>query len=272
MLKICDSIGEISTYLGSADADANVNANAKYDHIYISFGSKYNQEFIYMTDRKGKQHTKWSNATEQIIPYFYREKENSLIICIDCFTPNELEKNIIKVNEIPLLPSNHIILYNSKATIQSIEEFMSYITNYFIQNEIPTEKLFIANYVRFISPNHTENYFEENIPKVIYKYLSHGSKKESYNNRFYQWFGYQNHTYNLLFNYNNYRHMIGYTNILFLLNAVYDEDCLSHNNLYMIQESGSSNKTSVKYLEIFLKNVIDITGFFEISLYDYFPK
>ena len=27
MLKICDSIGEISTYLGSADADANVNAN-----------------------------------------------------------------------------------------------------------------------------------------------------------------------------------------------------------------------------------------------------
>ena len=269
MITICNSIEEISSYL----------VNLKCENIYISVGSKYNEDFIYMTDKNGKKQAKWTNAMEQIIPNFYREKENSLIICVDCFSPLELEKNKIKIEELLLLPNNNIVLYNSNATIQSVEEFMSYMTRYLITHNIPAEKVLVTNFVRFISPNHTENYFEENIPKVIYKCLSERSNDNtriserenmSYNTRFYQWFGYQKHTYHLLYNYANYKFMIGYTNILFLLNTIYDEDSLSYNNLYMLQES--SHKTSPMYLEIFLKNVMDITGLSEISLYDYFTS
>jgi hypothetical protein len=220
-----------------------------------------------MTNKTGKQQPTWSNAMEQIAPHFYREKENSLILCVDSFNPQELEKNKNKIREIELLPD--IILYDTDNTIQSIEEFISYMTNYFIEKEIPTEKVLIANYVRFISPNHTENYFEENIPKVIYKGLSlHVAPQAamSYNTRFYQWFGYQPHTYHLLFNYHNYKYMVGYTNILYLLKDIYDEDYLSYSNIYMLQES------KTMYLEIFLKNTMDIMAPFDISLYDYFTK
>lgn len=262
MLTICKSIHEITASI----------ANQKYENIYISIGSKYNEEFIYMTNKTGKQQTKWSNAMEQIAPHFYREKENSLILCVDSFNPQELEKNKSKIREIVLL--SDIILYDTNNTIQSIEEFISYMTNYFIEKEILPEKVLIANYVRFISPNHTENYFEENIPKVIYKGLTSPSLPSSsivsYNTRFFQWFGYQPHTYHLLFNYHNYKYMVGYTNILYLLNDIYDEDYLSYSNIYMLQKINS--KISPMYLEIFLKNVMDITAPFDISLYDYFIK
>jgi len=258
MLTICKSLDEITASI----------ANQKYENIYISIGSKYNEEFIYMTNKTGKQQPTWSNAMEQIAPHFYREKDNSLILCLDSFNPQELEKNISKIREIVLL--SDIILYDSNNTsIRSIEEFISYMTNYFIEKEIPPEKVLIANYVRFISPNHTENYFEENIPKVIYKGLT-SSSAVSYNTRFYQWFGYQAHTYHLLFNYHNYKYMVGYTNILYLLNDIYDEEYLSYSNIYMLQKINS--KISPMYLEIFLKNTMDIMAPFDISLYDYFTK
>ena len=251
----CNSIDEYASYL----------TNITYEYFYISFGSKYNENFVYIKNKDGKQNTKFTNATEQLIPIFYRGKKNTLIVCIDRFTPVELEKNKTKIQDIE--SDNSIILYNSDATIQSIEKFIRYMINYFVENKIPPEKVFIANYVRYITPNHTENYLENNIPNVIYKCLN-TCKTEKYYTRFFQWFGYQENTYNLLYNYNGYKHLFGYNDILTILNDVYNEDCLSYSNLYMILEI--KNKVKTLYLEIFLKNAIDINSDTEMSLYDYF--
>jgi len=211
-----------------------------------------------MTDKERK----WTNAMEQILPQFYREKDiigEPLIICVDRFSPDELAKNKAKIAELDA----NIIIYNSDATIQSLEEFISYMTTYLSNRNYPIENIIIANYVRYVSPNHTENFFEENIPKVIYKGLN-----ESYRTRFYQWYGYQPNTYNLLYNYDQYQYMIGYGKILSILDGIYGHESLSYSNLYMIKESG---KNAI-YLEMFLKNSMDIGSPYEISLYDYFTN
>jgi len=245
MITICNSITEISPSF----------VNKKY--FYISVGSKHNEDLMYMKNYYGC--IKRSNATEQMIPYFYREKKEALFICVDRFSPQELKKNKKKIKEIEI---EEIVLYNSDATIQSIKEFIIYMTEHLQKNGISAENVFIANFVRFVSPNHTENYFEEEIPNVIYKYLSTEYKK-----RFYQWYGYQSYTYNLLYNYENYRFMIGYTNILSLLKGVYDDETLSYTNLYMIEEKANIRTI---YLNMFLKNTVDMTSPLEISLYDYY--
>jgi hypothetical protein len=237
-----------------------------YDTIYISFGSKFNIDFFYLNKIQ-----QWSNSIEQIMPIFIREKENhrSLLICIDSFSPNELQENISKIKEkiIPNILSSsnaHFILYNMDSTLQGIEYFLSYMTNYMIKCEIPQEKVFIANYICFNSPNHTENFMQEKSPCVIYNILCKLGDG-IYKTRFFQWFGYQQNTYHLIYNYNSYRFLIGYSNILYFLKSILEHDFLNYNNLYRI-----NNISKPVYLEIFLKNTMDITSPIDFCLYDYF--
>jgi hypothetical protein len=94
---------------------------------------------------------------------------------------------------------------------------------------------------------------------VIYKCLSDGI----YKTRFYQWLGYQKNTYHIIYQYDSYRFMIGYSSILHLLDNILDKNTLNYHNVYMI----CNNKNL--YLEMFLKNTMDITSPSEICLYDY---
>jgi hypothetical protein len=239
----------------------DLNIPDEFDSLYISFGSKFNNEFIFILD-KPKQ---WSNAIEQMIPIFIREKEDQtvLIICLDTFSPMELDINIEKIKEISHIKCDpHFILYNTDATIQSIEVFLSYMIPYI--QKIDPENVMIANYICYISPNHIEHLMEEKTPKVIYNMLckmEEEGERGRYKTRFFQWLGYQNT--NLIYNYHHYRFMPGYSNILYLLNSILEDEPLNTNNLYRIVENPSV------YLNSFLSNVIDITCPIELSLYDY---
>lgn len=240
----------------------------KYDSIYISFGSKFNEETVYLNNGDIRQ---WSNALEQIMPIFIRQKENhsSMIICIDTFSTIELSKNIEKIKN-TIIPSicttsnTDFILYNTESSLKSIELFLSYLINL----NIPTEKLMIVNYICFISPNHTEYLMEEKSSKLIYDILS---KKESYINQFYQWFGYQKNMYDLIYHYESYKYKFGHKDIIYLLDNILNDNRLNYTNLYMITDCNIEFNKSI-YLEIFLKNTIDITSPIEFTLYDLYDN
>ena len=179
-----------------------------YDTIYISFGSKFNQTYIKYTLPYNKHITKYSNAEFQMLPHFYRNRPGkTLAICIDRFE-NEVAKqeNLEILANIGQTEQNiEFIMCDLDGTIQLFE----YITQYLIDklsgiqrdnNKSMDETNFmIANYLRFISPNHTEYYLEQNLAGAIDKLLS----KTAFRGCFYQWFGYQPNIYHFIYKYEN---------------------------------------------------------------------
>lgn len=223
--------------------------------IYISLGSKYNERRIEYSIPNQQPVTKMSNATWQMIPGFTRYKK-TLSICIDRFE-NENIKEENKRMILPLLEDNiHFIVCDIDGTIQLFESIISFIIDRVRIFSITPENVIIVNYLRFISPNHTENYLEEKLSPSIQKLLS----KTDYSNCFYEWFGYQPNLYNIIYRYNN---RIIY-NILSCVCKILQKKIrnneLSATNINVL--FGESINT--QFLEIFLKNTYDITDLHDI--------
>ena len=220
-----------------------------YDYIYISLGSKYNE--IQNTNVK-------SNAHYQMIPEFLKHHDLNkkiLCICLDRFE-NESSKNInIEMVQRFLNINMDFIFYDQDETVQKMEQFIIYIISLFQSKNIHPSKCMIANYIRFLhSPNHTEEYFEKNIPVILSKLL----QKTEYECCFYQWYGYHPNLYNFIYNYKKYHFplIMDFVKIHSLLKLHIQENILNSYNIHGIPEF---SKRSIPNITNFMKNTYDIT-------------
>lgn len=181
-----------------------ITANTPLTRVYVSIGSKLNNESVYDED-----HPHWkSNALDQMFPTFLCTSidkvvydNNTLIIVIDKFNPVEYSRNeILLLNRLKNTQRSHIVIFNTLCTEKFIITFMNYLTHMCKQNEIAADNLMVCNYTKFSSiPNKQEiaqSYF---ISPLINKLLD---KTTHYKNCLYEWFGYDYSMYNFICDYN----------------------------------------------------------------------
>jgi hypothetical protein len=231
-----------------------------YECIYISLGSKYNEQFIeYKYTNQTIQ--KRSNAEWQMLPGFVRCKK-SLVICIDRFENENVKQENRNMLEKILDTNITMIICDLDGTIQLFEYIITFILQQLATYSIHQNNVVIVNYIRFINPNHTENYLEENLSSCVYKIL----EKTVYNNSLYEWFGYQPNLYNIIYRYNFRIIYYMLLNVINILQKNIKNNHLSTSNMYVL--FGKSLETS--FLATFFKNIYDITVTDNmISFYEY---
>ena len=220
----------------------------EYKYVYISIGSKWNQQTYDYKNRYGQTKNRVTNSILQMIPNFLQDRENSLIICMDQFRDMEIRMtnfNIIK-NE---LNENTDFIFYDNMEVQSFLQFIMEIIH------IPPENLMIVNYVRFLyNPNALEYKMENELPVIIQDVL----EPTIYKKCFYQWFGYQVNLYNMIYNYSSYKQMFRFSEILCTFDTLLDSNLLCLENIEYVYNYYKSQK-HYEYFKTFLKNVLDIS-------------
>lgn len=226
-----------------------------FDYIYISLGSKFNRTHIEYLLPYNRSVVKYSNADFQILPAFYRNKpdKKTLSICIDRFENADIkDKNIEIVSNIHQTEQNiKFILCDLDGTIQLFEMLIQYIIDKLIS--LQETNLMIANYLRFVSPNHTEYYLEQNLSNAIDKLLS----KTPFRSCFYQWFGYQPNTYNFIYKYQEQFMTYGVYFLCEILEKLLDIEELTIYNKDDVRKLITCPKQRNIY-DMFLKHSLDI--------------
>jgi hypothetical protein len=193
-----------------------------------------------------------------MIPNFIKErKENVLIIAMDQFFNIENRQINYDIVQNNLDKNMDFIFYNDIGTIVKMNKFIQFLMEILIENGIPPENFAIINFIRFQRPNVLESSVEEKIPEIIYN----GLKETVYVDCFYQWFGYQDNLYNMVYNYNRYKCMFRMNEIICVLNKLLQSDILGLDNLAYLYVF-YKNQPNHNYFDTFLKNVVDISSFF----------
>ena len=181
MIQVLNTIEQFSTFL---------SLYKSYDLYNLSIGSKYNN-----TDNTPF----CSNAYLQMIPNFLNRLKKILIIVVDIFNEIELIKNINILKNSSIDTQIDIVLLNHLFTTDILLLFLEYLEI----NQIIPNNCMIINYIKFLSPNETELYTEQNVSTIIRNILKEQFDGK-YKNLFYQWFGYSEIFYNLIYNDNMY--------------------------------------------------------------------
>lgn len=181
-----------------------VTANTPLTRVYVSIGSKLNNQNVY-----DKEHPHWqSNALNQMFPTFLCTSvdeaiydNNTLIIVIDKFNPVEYSRNeVLLLNRLKKTQRSHIVIFNTLCSEKFIISFMNYLIHMCTQNNLASDNLMLCNYTKFYSiPNKQEvaqSYF---ISPLINKLLN---KTTCYKGCLYEWFGYDYSMYNFICDYN----------------------------------------------------------------------
>lgn len=234
---------------------------SEYECIYISLGSKYNEATIEYQYQTNQSIHKKSNAEWQMLPGFVRCKK-TLAICIDRFENEQVKQENREILKNILSENVTMIICDLDGTLQLFEAITIFIIQQLGIYKIQSNNAIIVNYIRFINPNHIENYLEENLSSTLYKIL----EKTIYSNSFYEWFGYQPNLYNIIYKYNC--RIIYYLllSVIDVLQRNIKSTPLSTSNMYVL--FGKSLGT--QFLATFFKNIYDITVIDDIkSFYDY---
>jgi hypothetical protein len=232
-----------------------------YECIYISLGSKYNEEIIEYQYPISETIKKRSNAEWQMLPGFVRCKK-TLVVCIDRFENETVKQENRKILKNLLCENITMIICDLDGTVQLFEAMIAYIIQQLSIYTTHPNNVLIVNYIRFINPNHTENFLEENLSSSIHRIL----EKTIYSNSFYEWFGYQPNLYNIIYRYNC--RIIYYLllRVIDVLQKNIKNSHLSISNMYVL--FGKSLET--QFLATFFKNIYDITIIDDIkSFYEY---
>lgn len=236
-------------------------ALSDYDCVYISLGSKYNEGVVEYQYQKNDTIRKRSNAEWQMLPGFVRGKK-TLSICIDRFENESVKQENRKMLDNILSENITIIICDLDGTVQLFESIITFIVDQLMIYSIRQNNVVIVNYIRFIAPNHTENYLEENLSSSLFKIL----EKTVYNNSFYEWFGYQPNLYNVIYKYNCRVVYYLLSRVICVLQKNIKNDNLSTSNMFVLL--GKSLETT--FLSTFFKNTYDITIMDDMkSFYEY---
>lgn len=242
----------------------NLWRNTQYDFLYVSIGSKLNEYTYDISGINGKRLIKKSNAMNQMIPAFVmslaedeESTKNVLCISLDRFE----DAKIKKTNQELVLKYGlgiDFIQYDDIGSLQVISEFIYFLIEMLDNTMFDSSQFMIANYIRFLhTPNHIENLTETSVPDNIHNILS----KTRFSTCFYQWYGYQNNLYNLIYNYKKFhiQMSVGITNIIGILQLVLKDERFSKYDIDRIEEKYTAMDYKYKIFHEFLKNSIDIT-------------
>lgn len=173
----------------------------KYQYVYISIGSKFNQQDVYLNSVSGSVANRVdTNAIMQMVPMFLRTKPGNthiLNIVIDTFsTRTDMDMNKRLINSVT--PDNmDCILVNMKCTATNLKEIFIQILERVLVQDINPLCVMICNYVKYINePNMDEHETEIMIPKCIQSVLN----TSNYKNCYYEWYGYKYDLYNCIYN------------------------------------------------------------------------
>lgn len=237
----CSTFTEVKTILKEKN---------DYKYVYISIGSKWNEQTYEYKNRYGHSKLRLTNSLLQMIPNFMKDREKSLIICIDDFRDIENRMKNFSLIKREVDENMDFIFYDST-------EFQSLLQFILETMTISPENLMIVNYVRFLhNPNVLEYKMECEIPEIIQNLLDPTIFKEC----FYQWFGYQVNLYNIIYNYSRYKLMFRLTEIICTIDTLLDSNLLGIENIDYVYEHYKTQK-HYGYFETFLKNVVDISSF-----------
>jgi len=234
-------------------------ALSDYECIYISLGSKFNKNVIEY--QCAEPIIKRTNATWQMLPGFIRCKK-TLVVCIDRFENEEIKQVNIDILKHQSIPESNIIICDLDGTIQLFENIIQFIIKQSQLYEINPNKMMIVNYLRFISPNHTENYLEENISSHLQSIIS----STIYKDCLFEWFGYQPNLYNIIYRYNCRIIFYLLSHVISILQKHIQNSELSISNMRILFE----DTVKTQAMKIFCKNIYDITVIDDMkSLYDH---
>jgi hypothetical protein len=236
-------------------------ALSDYECIYVSLGSKYNEQFVEYQYIMNKTIRKRSNAEWQMLPGFVRCKK-TLAICIDRFENENIKRRNYNILEDIVSENVTMIICDLDGTIQLFESIIHIIIQQFAIYKIHHNMVIIVNYIRFINPNHTENYLEQHLSSSIYKILS----KTVYSSSLYEWFGYQPNLYNIIYRYNEQFISCILSTVISILQKKIKNDSLSTSNIHVL----FGELLATPFLSTFLKNTYDITILDDMkSFYEY---
>ena len=183
------------------DFNTFMQTKQPYQYGYISFGSKFNNQDVYLNSGSNTlTHRLDTNAVLQMVPMFLRTKKETshiLNILIDIFpTQADMDMNTRLINEV-VTDNMDCILINMKCTYRNIQTVVGKIMEFVNKQSIPPLNMMLCNYVKFMNqPNMTEYEDELMIPKAIQNILY----KSKYENTYYEWYGYKMELYNCIYN------------------------------------------------------------------------
>ena len=224
----------------------------EYKYIYVSIGSKWNQQTYDFKNRSGQIKRRLTNPLLQMIPNFIKDREKTLIICIDQFSDMQNRMTNFSIVKTKLDDNTDFIFYDS-TEVQPLLQFIIETIH------VTPENFMIVNYVRFLySPNALEYKMENKLPYIIQKIVEPTIYKEC----FYQWFGYQPNLYNMIYNYSRYKQLICFSAILHTFDTLLDCNLLSQENIEYVYNHYKSQFNTIGHFEMFLKNVVDISAYY----------
>lgn len=257
-------MNELTEVTGIDELERTMNKTIfiNYDSIYVSIGSKYNESTVEYLLPYNKTIKKQSNAGFQMIPGFIRNnKKKILCICVDRFENRNIKQKNIEIIESIILENQgenmskkiHMIIGDLDGTVQIFEKFIQIILQKCREFSVKPKNLIVVNYLRFISPNHTEYYLEQNVSNALNAIFS----KTVYSDCFYEWFGYQPNLFNIIYKYKSQViYSILYSVCSLLQKIINDDEISCHNIEYIFN---NINDIRPNILELFCKSCYDIT-------------
>lgn len=232
-----------------------------YQQVYVSLGGKFNESVFQNNETRMN-----SNAQYQMVPQYLRNTtERSLIILIDRFHKEEsreenrkLLQQLIAKNKLEEIVD--VLMVDHETTIKKVKSITRSILEFVKDRSIIPEKYAFCNYIKFVSPNACEEILDEKLPNRI-----NNVHKEypTYTDRFYQWYGYSQQTYNLVFCYNRYAYawMIHRPYLSHYFTTACKNITLNMGNIGLLTMMGSNDKRLEKIMDYFIKNSFDITWY-----------
>jgi hypothetical protein len=230
--------------------------NAPYDFIYISYGSKINETHVQIGSSCIP-----TNSHLQIIPNFLEARDEStkiLSISIDDYS-NDETKTLNKIQSY-ITPNMDVLLFNNAEI--SIQEITHSLVQYFNEIDFDPKNIMFCNFIRYIRPNKIECKIEEDVPNLIYNIICEASSQK-YAECFYQWFGYNIYTYNLVFKYIMRDPIdVMYSRILNLFSAQFGVNRPPLSNDDFAELCHINTKSPLK---LFLNSCVDISSYWKNS-------
>jgi hypothetical protein len=233
----------------------NVN---QYKKIYVSIGSKWNEYTYEYNQIYGNKIYRETNSHLQLVPNFMKKRnEKVILIALDQFHDVENRMENFKVVQDQLSSNMDFIFYDNIDAIDVIQTFVQFIIEIIEMNNISPDDFMIVNYICFQRPNNHEYFTEKNSKNLIYNLL----KNTIYIDCYYQWFGYQENLYNIVYRYNKYNNMYRFNEILCALHTLLRSNLFGVDNVYYIYDYYTTQKHNL-YFTVFLNNVVDISSFY----------
>jgi len=241
--------------------DTIFNKGKKYNKIYMSVGSKYNQtDVMFYSKNMPLAQMRSTNASYQMIPEFLRHSlpdTNILIIMVDIFNQGA---NFDYNKELLLSKSTKnmdILMINMDCCDPKFVDMCTLIlSNIKIQNISPSSFM-ICNFIKHMnSPNENEYNAELTVVRSMLKVLNTYDFKW-YLDCFYQWYGYKYHIFNFI-----YKHSISNYDLYFA-KTVTD----LNNEIYKSSRMVVNNIKNSKFDKM-LANTYDITVSYDVHEYE----